>query len=509
MTTYYFDWYNGSDSNDGLSRDTPWKSYDGKRSVLLSSDTFLFKRGVPQIISTTNMDAKQGVAGAPTIFGAYGEAQVPYSIWTNPTATGNMILNVSGRSYITFQDMYLDGLGTCQYSLYLFASGSTACVGHRISRCYFTNMLSGQAGLIFGGTSTSTGDTSDYLIEDSHFFKNPGHGLIPNGSHNIRVRRCKFYDNGFDAPFGAHGFSAKFRVTDATSGWTNTSGTIWQRTLAAYETDVSYVRTANTSYRKLTKNTATPTAPTAGEFGVSGGVLYINANSASNPSGQSINYAWGRNYNIVVENCEAWGNISDPDSLYQEGHGFAFDNYTELSTFRGNVSHDNEGAGFSVNLGDGNLLEGNVAYMNGLSAIVVASGKNTTIRHNNLHDNNRGRTTQNGEITAVSIASLDVSNNIFKRGISRRRYAVDIDATCTLTGKTNCVYGYDAVESGSNLIKTRFDDPQLNGEHRPQNPALVRAGTYLGGIDLNGKVRYNPPNIGAVEDETPPRQRTA
>jgi len=503
MATRYFDWYLGSDSNDGLTPDTAWRSYDAKRASIQTSDTVLIKRGTPQVITTINMDAKSGVAGAPTVYGAYGVAQVPYAFWRNPTATGNMILNVSGRNYITFQDMYFDGEAVNQYSLYMFASGSTACGGHKILRCHFTNMLSGQAGLIFGGTATSTGDTSDFMIEDSNFFGNPGHGLIPNGAYDIRVRRCKFWGNGFDAPFGGHGFSAKYRVTDATSGWTSPgANTIWQRTMAAYEPDVYYVKTSVSAWRRLTKNTSTPTTPGLGEFGVSAAVLYINVGSTSNPSTQAINYAWGRCYNIAVEDCEAWGNVSDPKAIYQEGHGFAFDAYTELATFRGNKSHDNEGSGFSVNLGDGNLLESNVAYGNGLSGIVGASCKNTKIWHNTLFDNNRGSIPHNGEIAGFTLADFDMQNNILRRGASRRRYAVDVDSTCTLAGSNNCAHGYEQVERGSNLTGTITDDPRLDGSFRPRALSLVRAGAFVGGRDYNGKPRYNPPNIGAVEDRS-------
>lgn len=502
MTTRYFDWYNGSDSNDGLTPSTPWKSYDAKRASITTSDRILTRRGTPQIISTLNMDAKSGVAGAPTVYGVYGEAQVPYCFWNNPSAVGNMILNVSGRNNITFQDIYFDGLAACQYSLYLFASGSTACTAIQIKRSFFTNMQYGQAGLIFGSTATSTGDASDFLIEDSEFFKNPGHGLIPNGAHDVRVRRCKFTGNGFGAPFGGHGFSSKYRVTDATSGWTNTSGTIWQRNLAAYEPDVFYVKTSVSAYKRLDKNTSTPTAPTAGQFGVSAAVLYINVASATNPASQGINYAWGRCYNIVVEDCESSYNVSDPIAIYQEGHGFAFDAYADFSTFRGNKAHHNEGAGMSVNLGDGNLLESNILTENNLSGIVGASCRATNIRHNTLADNNVGPVPNSGEIEIFPNSVVDTSNNIFKSGRARRPYAVSVDPTATLTGSKNNAFGYAQVDRTGALTATVLDDPQLDGDFRPQAATVIAAATYIAGRDFYGKARKEQPNIGAVEDTT-------
>lgn len=501
MTDHYFDPVNGSDSADGFTQAKAKKSYDAYiQSFGASGDRFFLKRGVDHIISTANTGVRSGVNnGQRTLLAAYGEAQVPYAFVKNPSAAGNMILNGSGRSYVDFEDLYFDGLGVCQYSIYLFASGSTPNVGHRISRCYFTNMLSGQAGLIFGGTATSTGDTGYYLIEDSHFFENPGHGLIPNGAHDILVRRCKFYRNGFDAPFGGHGFSAKYRVTDATGGWTSPGANkIWQRALAAYEPDVYYVKTSVTAYKRLTKNTSTPTTPTAGQFGVSAGVLYINVDSTSNPSGQAVNYAWGRCYNIIVEDCEAWGNISDPAAAFQEGHGFAADAYTDDTVFRRCYSHHNQGAGFSLNLGDYTTVESCIAHDNGVSAVSAAACTGVTVKHNTFFDNNQGASPYNGEIVFFPNAKNGVISNNSMQGSTVR--ALDLDATCTgFSGVTNAAYGYSTIESGSTLTGTITADPLRTASRRPRAAALLGTGTPLGGRDFYGRP-FHPtaPNIGAV-----------
>jgi parallel beta-helix repeat protein len=503
MTDRYFDWFNGSDSdNDGLSPTTPWKSYDAKRANIQTSDSVWIRRGTPQYTITSFMDVKSGVAGAPTTYGVYGEAQVPYCHWLNPSGSGNMILNFSGRSYVTIQDMYFDGYGTCQYSLYMFANGSTACVGHKVARCYFTNMKSGEAGLNIGGTATSTGETSDYLIEDNHFFKNPGHGMLLNGVNHARVRRNKFYQNGFDAQFGAHGFSSKARRTDATSGWTNTSGSIWQRNLAAYETAVYYVKSSLSPYQRLNPTAGTQTAPGLGEFGVSGGVLYVNI--GTDPTTRSINYAWGRCYNLTIEDNESYENVADPRSPATEGHGFAFDDYADSSVFRGNSSHHNAGAGYSTNRGDNNTLEGNIAYRNGLSGVVGAACKNTKIWHNTLYDNNQSGE-QRGEITYFTNAEIDFRNNSLKRGSSRGPFVADIDTTCTLTGDGNNVHGYDQIVryGSSSLTNTTTYDPLLTDAHMPQAKELIRSGRFIGCRDFNGKRFYNPASIGAVEQDSP------
>jgi parallel beta-helix repeat protein len=508
MTTWYFDSANGSDGNNGTSPSTPKKNYDAFTFASATpGDTYLFKRGTTQTIVTPYKDARSGASNTfRTRYGAYGEAQVPYSIWINPSAVGNMILNVSGRSYIDFEDMYFDGQAVCLYSLYMLSSGATPCNGHRVARCYFTNMAITGSGLVIGATATSTGESTDYLIEDSHFFRNPTHGMLVNGANGVVVRRCKFYGNGFNAAAGGHGFSAKFRRTDATSGWTNPTGRIWQRPLASYESEVYYVKTKVSGFQRLFRTGGTQTMPGIGEYGVGGGALYINLNSTSNPSSQGINYAWGRCYNIVVEDCESYENIWDTTAPDHEGHGFAFDDYTELSIFRRNKSHDNQGSGFSVNRGDNNTLESNIAYGNWLAGMSAAACYGTTVKHNTFFDNNQGRGAYDGDIVFFTYAKNGViSNNILS---GRRAYGVYVDSTCTgFSGRNNNTYGYSAPERRSALTGTITDNPLLDARYRPQAGAIKRAGAYVGGRDFSGKTFHNPPSIGAVDAAAEPPAR--
>lgn len=505
MTDRYFDWNNGSDSNDGLSANTPKKSYDTFRAGggVASGDRIFSKRGTPQYFSTPNIDVKLGSSDtARTLYGAYGVAQVPYTTWY-PAGAGDFIVNGQARSYIDYQDIYFDMLGTVSYPIYCFPSGASANTGHTFRRCIFTNAKSGQAGFLFGSSDTSTGDAGDYLFEYCQFINNPGHGAIATGARNVRYRRCKSSGNGFDAPFGGHGFSSKYRRTAAISGWTQVgTSTVWQRTLVAPEQTVYYVITAVGSYYQLTENTATPTAPNAGEYGQTGGILYINVNSTSNPSGQSINYAWGRCYQVVYEYCESFGNFADARASSIEGHGFAFDDYTDESGAYYCYSHDNQGAGFSINQGKSNILHAGIGTRNGISGIVGASCVNTDIQHMTLVGNNAGTTPDNGEITLFKKAIVRINNNNLVRGSSNRFYAVDKDTTSTISGQNNAAYGYNAVASDASLTGTLLIDPQLDSTFRPQNALLVRTGVYLGGKDNNGKTFYNPPSIGAVDDIT-------
>ena len=122
MTSYYFDSVNGLDTNDGLTTSTPKQSYDAyAQGSMTAGDTYYFKRGTTQVISTLNTQVKAGSSTTVrTKYKAYGVAQVPYSIWTPPpkgTLNNSYILNASGRSYIDFEDMYFDGLTRATYPL--------------------------------------------------------------------------------------------------------------------------------------------------------------------------------------------------------------------------------------------------------------------------------------------------------------------------------------------------------------------------------------------------------
>lgn len=59
--------------------------------------------------------------------------------------------------------------------------------------------------------------------------------------------------------------------------------------------------------------------------------------------------------------------------------------------------------------------------------------------------------------------------------------------------------------SRSNNFTNLDGDPNLDEWYRPRNPALKRAGIYLGEKDFMGKQFYDTPNIGAVDDEVDPR----
>ena len=79
-TTYYLDFSQGSNANDGLSPETAWKDLFKIRAAFPApADTFLFKRGESWEGLQMYIDAS-GTADQPIVYGAYGDPVEPLPI---------------------------------------------------------------------------------------------------------------------------------------------------------------------------------------------------------------------------------------------------------------------------------------------------------------------------------------------------------------------------------------------------------------------------------------------
>jgi hypothetical protein len=501
MATWYFDAVNGSNANPGTI-DLPKQTWDATGTA--PGDTFLFKRGVEQIVTTPTRGIRSGSSDTVrSRFGAYGEAQVPYSIWKYGAPSGNMILNGQQAKYIDFEDMYFDMRNSnCRNSVYCASQGANPTIGVAFRRCYFqgsnTPVTHGGSGLNIAREPSATALPQNYVIEDCHFFDNDSHGLFLQGVQGVIVRRSKFYRNGAHAPTGGHGFSAGANNTSVTSGWSNVSGTIYSRALGASELAVYYVNVYASAYPHIRLTSGSQTAPGVGEFGVSGTTLYLNINA--NPNGQMVNYAWGKCGGIIVEDCESYDNYWDQSAMYHEGHGFAFDDYSDDSQFLRNLSYNNQGGGFSINRGDRNLLRGNVAYGNWQAGLVANPNDGLNACNNTFFANNAGPGKHDAEIKFNGYCKdAIISNNILLPTVS---YGISRETTDTgFTGTKNCIYGHAvAVEKNASVTGTINMNPKLDSSYRPCVAELIRTGANLGGKDFYGKQFYDSPNIGAVDD---------
>lgn len=182
------------------------------------------------------------------------------------------------------------------------------------------------------------------------------------------------------------------------------------------------------------------------------------------------------------DNCEAFGNEfrnirgTRADGYYDGGFGILVLDATNCKAY-------------------GNLIDGCVTG--------VAFGNKDGGQSANVFNNSFLNCSQSGAYLTggAEVTSNLVRNNIFTA--TRNTISSVKNNAAIWTGEaSNCFHGFGDASRHTLHATTNTVDPQLDGSYRPRSVALVRKGTYLGGMDFNGKRFYNPPNIGAVDDIT-------
>lgn len=496
MATYYFDSVNGLDANAGTSEALPKQHYDNwNQASTAAGDRFLFKRGTTQIIATAGKSLIGGSSGNVVYYGAYGDAALPRPKFVATHATTG-IFNQSRRVHYTVEDWHFDMQGVAFNSMYISAMSLGPVTGVRVRRCLFENAGGDYPGLYIG-RENSTNQTTDVVVEDCEFRNNGADGITVLACNNIRVRRCVGYDNGALGPNGGHNFRFTSRKVTTTSGWTLVSGTTYSRTLAAYETDVLFVQTP--TYARMTKNTSTPTTPSAGQFGVSGGLLYINNNA--NPAGVSITYVWDACDDVEFEECVSYRSLWNLAAPFHEGHGMSADDFASNCRFTGCAVFDNEGLGISLNGGDNNTVRNCFIYGNEMRAISLGSGVGNRVFGTVCIGNNIGRDATTTEIGGSATANNSTVSNSIVVG-DGNSFGVYFDSATGCVAQSNLIFGVaDAVfggtETGTVTTDPLFVDltqPWLG--LKPGSPCQS-AGAYIQGAkDRFGRRYLNPPNIG-------------
>ena len=264
------------------------------------------------------------------------------------------------------------------------------------------------------GDSSSSNPVNGVLVEDSDFYNNTGHGAFVSGlygtlsngvssPYSVKYARCRAWNNGQAAALTSyhHGFSSiAHRVsygdgyTTGASGWTNTSGTIYSRTptpLAGQVTTIDDVpavtfRSNGGIYPGILKrNTATPTAPAAGEYGYTASVLYINVGVAlaSIPQIQ-INVQIAQCANIQYVNCESFSNNAYLlAGVLVEGFGFAADEFSSVS-FQSCYAHHNKQSGFFFHYGTDSSMRGCYSAYNHSSGVYQSCTQNVVVEDNTI-----------------------------------------------------------------------------------------------------------------------------
>lgn len=222
------------------------------------------------------------------------------------------------------------------------------------------------------------------------------------------------------------------RATTWSSGWSDLGSGIYSRVQAG-DADLMFVTTQTDSdgfQRFLTKNTSTPTTPSAGQFGVSGGSFYVhlfddaNANShtikrhntgylirttgttkltISNAYGQyngsnGVFEASGVNSTLICKNCTA---------IYSNNTGFGVPVSGGRLIAYNCLSQRHVNDGFNINANRADLINCDGSY----NLDEGASPHNDSILNvidGRYHHNNRGG------LTAVGTSNMNVNGAIIE-----------------------------------------------------------------------------------------------
>lgn len=504
MATYYFDADLGSNSSGTGTIENPWQYYDGKQGSIVAGDRCLFKRGTLQIINSRHLFFRSGTASTPTYYGVYGSGSkkvtwYSYNLW-------GYLFNGSNTRYVTLEDFNFDASNQTSGTIYWAGQGTGITSNITIRRCNFYGALGNGSGVSFSREQTASGATvTNCLLEDCNSYENGCHGFVCIGVSNITFRRCKSWKNGKTAQDGGHGFSARAHRNTVTSGWTLVSGTTYSRTLAAHELDVTYVQSSS-SYSRVYKNTTTPTSPNLGEFGVNLGSFYINI--GTNPNGLSVGYAFANCSGIIWEDCESFENYWNVSTPYHEGHGFAFDDYTEQSIMRRCMSYNNQGLGISNNRGDYNVYESNLVFNNWQSGFTANPCDNLILKNNTFVNNNVGIGKHTGEVRFSTDFQRNhlVVNCHIQALPSTNTYGVDFNlASLNNTVENSNVLNCTTPVRGASTSNITTVNADLDVGFRPSNLSpLKQAGKFSSTIQSFYNNSFNvPPTIGAIECITP------
>lgn len=517
MPTYYFDAVNGNNANPGTEAQ-PKRLVDEFGNGA-TGDVYYIKRGTVQLVTRTTGNPYLFFPNGVRIM-AYGDGANPIWRATGPAKNlGGMIILASQRRDMVIMDQDFDGEMTLGLSIYLPAQpGNTQAQvpqSNTFTRCRFYNFKGNGLGLNIeseSGNATRFGP-SGFTFESCDFFNNAVHGLFLMGPSH-RVVNCRAWNNGWDSPTGAHGFSTRYaRFTpsswtlDTTPGLSNVyfvsglgadvaagisklAGPRW----VGFETSVPYTRNVNT----------TPSSLTDEQYLLNGTTLYVKLPSGVTPNNGNITYAWGDTENILFVGCEAWGTIWDSRAIFTEGHGFVADDYAGTHKFVNCYAHDNEGTGFNFNRGDGNMALGCVAVRNGVGGFGCNLSRDSKIRnctflYNGLTTRPNGASVGEILFNGPSTTGSEVRNCVLLGSLSRGISFWPGAANCNSINNNINGYGtavLNGTATGTVAANTRADFFS-DGALRP-NSNLATAGAYVSGVTLaNGRLRPGYVPIGA------------
>lgn len=351
------------------------------------------------------------------------------------------------------------------------------------------------AAIYVSAEDESAAATRDVVIDDIDVYNCPEHGISLYGYlRNITVKNSRIRNTSYSR--GTHGLTCAAANANTSGTWTLVSGTIYK--IAVPYTNIYGVTRATGSaingYRLLIQNTGTPSSPAAGEYGVTGGELYVNFGVAI--TNEVLNYCHAMASGVLF-----FGNrISDiTDADGNEGHGLAFDDYTSNSRAIGNVINNADGYGISLNRGSGCNLYGNVIVNSGRRAILSTSYGAHRICNNTILDS--GAIDSALPIVDLAYRSINcvINNNILKSPRATYGILAQTGSTGT-TASNNCIVGPTIGNTSgvtdSNIVTS---DPILDADYRiGTDSPCYQAGIYTPDArDYAGRKLKRVPDIGA------------
>jgi len=499
MADYYYDFLNGDNANPG-TESQPKKNITSPISTATGGDRHLFKRGVTIYVSEAggNRLSISGTVGtskaAPCYFGAYGTGPNPvfdcggynqYGIWprncshiviedldvTNSRANGIRISHASAGSVLTDITMR-----RCR----AYGNNLDAALGH--DEIYVHRIAGG-------------GSLERIRLEYCDAFDSPANGMkfrsgvVDSVMIGCRAWNCGWGELGHGMGTAGYGY--------AVTSWSLISGTTYEGTFTpanvietAAVTTLDGVFTTTGNYGRLALS-GTPSTPGLGEYGIpAANTIRVNVGAAPG----SVYIAKGPPKRNILFGCSARGII---DYNGEEGHGIAFDDFSEDCYAIGCRSFDNQGAAFQMNRGRRGGIIGSLGHGNQKGALIVG---NDGVKIYNS-------TISAGDADLYAIlggyrATLDVRNAILIGGA----YGIDVQGGATYTEANNCFHGQSiaSIRDGGatpSVDASSFEaDPLLSSSFRPAASSPCRgAAQYIRGVRHFGGTSMNPasPDIGA------------
>jgi hypothetical protein len=181
--TYYIDFVGGSDTNDGLSRSTPWKRHPYMKGSAIRysrtvGDRFIFKGGVTWDSSCFPMVVSAG-GSAQAGNDYYGADQAWYSgsAWSRPVWDGayavDVVVNIGSTQFVTFEQLEMRRVSSSSnWGFGIIAgggSGNLLIKGCRLYGWRTTNARDDAHGGVIMAWNASTVDT---IVIDSTEIEN-------------------------------------------------------------------------------------------------------------------------------------------------------------------------------------------------------------------------------------------------------------------------------------------------------------------------------------------------